>query len=162
MHGWSFNVECLAKIYVSKMSMDEEKMMRRLWGDNNFNVNMKIWTNVEQPEDCDKLLQRAFCQFTMGLIALWMRSIVNKDKEKYTEMMETLNILLKGDEKQLTGKTSIKRSIQTRIREADTLLAMIGHATPLAQKDAEASRREFAGGSHGRPCRERRSSVRQS
>ena len=33
-----------------------------------------------------------------------MRAIMNDDKEKYTETIETPNIVLKGDEKQLTGK----------------------------------------------------------
>ena len=40
----------------------------------------------------------------MGTIAELMRAMMNDDKEKYTEMMEILNIVLKGDEKQLTGK----------------------------------------------------------
>ena len=33
LHGWGFNVERFAKIYASKMGVDKEKMMKRLWGD---------------------------------------------------------------------------------------------------------------------------------
>merc|ERR1712087_349107 len=32
LHGWGFNVERFAKIYASKMGVDKEKMMKRLWG----------------------------------------------------------------------------------------------------------------------------------
>merc|ERR1711953_1261010 len=40
-------------------------------------------------------------------------------------MMGTLNIVLKGDEKTLTGKPLMKRALQIWINAADTLLAMI-------------------------------------
>merc|ERR1711953_860102 len=47
------------------------------------------------------------------------------DKEKYSKMMETLGIVLKGDDKGLTGKPLMKRTMQIWINAADTLLAMI-------------------------------------
>jgi len=50
---------------------------------------------------------------------------MNDDKAKYEKMMGTLNIVLKGDEKVLTGKPLMKRAMQIWINAADTLLAMI-------------------------------------
>jgi len=38
LHGWGFNCERFAKIYASKMGVDKEKMMKRLWGDSFFNA----------------------------------------------------------------------------------------------------------------------------
>jgi len=137
LHGWGFNVERFAKIYASKMGVDKEKMMKRLWGDSYFNQKKKTWTNVAQPEGCDKPLQRAFCQFIMTPIAQLMRSIMNDDKDKYTKMMETLGVVLKGDDKQLTGKPLMKRTMQIWINAADTLLSMIVMKLPsprVAQK----------------------------
>jgi elongation factor 2 len=125
LHGWGFNVERFAKIYASKMGVDKEKMMKRLWGDSYFNQKKKTWTNVAQPEGCDKPLQRAFCQFIMTPIAQLMRSIMNDDKDKYTKMMETLGVVLKGDDRQLVGKPLMKRTMQIWINAADTLLSMI-------------------------------------
>merc|ERR1712061_828056 len=104
LHGWGFNVERFAKIYAAKMGVDKEKMMKLLWGDSFFNAKKKTWTNVMQPEGCDKPLERAFCQFIMGPIAQLMRAIMNDQKEKYSKMMTTLGIVLKGDEKNLPGK----------------------------------------------------------
>merc|ERR550514_1602494 len=125
LHGWGFNVERFAKIYAAKMGVDKEKMMKRLWGDSYFNAKKKTWTNVMQPEGCDKPLPRAFCQFIMTPISQLMRAIMDDQKEKYEKMMTTLGIVLKGDEKQLLGKPLMKRSMQIWINAADTLLSMI-------------------------------------
>merc|ERR1711953_1556790 len=47
------------------------------------------------------------------------------DKEKYSKMMETLGIVLKGDDRNLLGKPLMKRTMQIWINAADTLLSMI-------------------------------------
>merc|ERR1719359_2108134 len=112
-------------------------MMKRLWGDSYFNAKKKTWTNVCQPEGCDKPLPRAFCQFIMTPIAQLMRAIMDDQKEKYEKMMGTLGITLKGDEKSLEGKPLMKRAMQIWINAADTLLSMIVMKLPsprVAQK----------------------------
>merc|ERR1719191_2149553 len=111
--------------------------MKRLWGDSFFNAKKKTWTNVMQPEGCTEPLQRAFCQFIMGPIAQLMRAIMNDDKAKYEKMMTTLGITLKGDDKSLTGKPLMKRTMQIWINAADTLLSVIVSKLPspvVAQK----------------------------
>merc|ERR1712238_478831 len=125
LHGWGFNCERFAKIYASKMGVDKEKMMKRLWGDSFFNAKKKTWTNVQQPEGSTEKLPRAFCQFIMTPINQLMRAIMDDQKEKYEKMMVTLGIVLKGDEKSLTGKPLMKRTMQIWINAADTLLSMI-------------------------------------
>jgi len=137
LHGWGFNVERFAKIYAAKMGVDKEKMMKRLWGDNFFNAKKKTWTNVQQPEGCTEALPRAFCQFIMTPINQLMRAIIEDQKEKYEKMMQTLGITLKGDDKNLTGKPLMKRTMQIWINAADTLLNMIVSKLPspvVAQK----------------------------
>merc|ERR1711981_693019 len=120
----------MGKIYAAKMGVDKEKMMKRLWGDSFFNAKKKTWTNVMQPEGCDQPLQRAFCQFIMGPIAQLMRAIMNDDKAKYEKMMTTLGITLKGDDRSLTGKPLMKRTMQIWINGADALLSMIVSKLP--------------------------------
>merc|ERR1719321_127277 len=63
-------------------------------------------------------------------IAQLMRAIMNDDKEKYEKMMTTLGIVLKGDDRQLTGKPLMKRTMQIWINAADTLLSMIVSKLP--------------------------------
>merc|ERR1719209_547835 len=99
--------------------------MKRMWGDSFFNAKKKTWTNVQQPEGCTEPLQRAFCQFIMTPINQLMRAIMDENKDKYEKMMTTLGITLKGDDKQLTGKPLMKRTMQIWINAADTLLSMI-------------------------------------
>merc|ERR1712232_1344214 len=137
LHGWGFNVERFAKIYAVKMGVDKEKMMKRLWGDSFFNAKKKTWTNVQQPEGVDKPLPRAFCQFIMTPINQLMRAIMDDQKDKYEKMMGTLGIVLKGDDKSLTGKPLMQRTMQIWIDAADTLLSMIVTKLPsprVAQK----------------------------
>merc|ERR1712203_1154057 len=105
--------------------MGKDKMMKRLWGDCFFNAKKKTWTNVQTPEGSSEALPRAFCQFIMTPIAQLMRAIMNDDKAKYEKMMGTLGITLKGDDKNLTGKPLMKRTMQIWINAADTLLSMI-------------------------------------
>eukprot|EP00931_Biecheleriopsis_adriatica_P097240 TRINITY_DN70_c0_g1_i10.p1 TRINITY_DN70_c0_g1~~TRINITY_DN70_c0_g1_i10.p1 ORF type:complete len:840 (-),score=240.92 TRINITY_DN70_c0_g1_i10:263-2782(-) len=133
LHGWGFTTERFAKIYAGKMGVDKKKMMERLWGDTYFNAKKKTWTNVQQPEGCSEPLPRAFCQFIMTPINQLMKAIMNDDKEKYEKMMGSLGIVLKGDEKQLTGKPLMKRTMQIWINAADTLLAMIVTKLPSPQ-----------------------------
>merc|ERR1711988_1598744 len=133
LHGWGFNIERFAKIYAAKMGADKEKMMKRLWGDSFFNAKKKTWTNVMQPEGCDKPLPRAFCQFIMTPINQLMRAIMDDQKEKYTKIMTTLGIQLKGDDKNLIGKPLMKRTMQIWINAADTLLSMIVSKLPSPQ-----------------------------
>merc|ERR550514_1492545 len=125
LHGWGFHVERFARIYASKFGTDKDKMMKRLWGDSFFNAKKKTWTNVIQPEGCDKPLRRAFCQFIMDPITQLMNAIMNDDKAKYEKMMTMLGVTLKGDDKALTGKPLMKRTMQIWINAAETLLAMI-------------------------------------
>jgi len=125
LHGWAFNIERFAKIYAKKFGMDKEKMMKRLWGDAYFNAKKKVWTNVPLPEGETAPLRRAFCQFIMDPINQLMTAIMNDKKEKYEKMLETLNVKLSKEDKQLTGKALMKRTMQTWINAAETLLNMI-------------------------------------
>ena len=135
LHGWGFNAERFAKIYAAKMGVDQEKMMKRLWGDSFYSANKKTLSNVQDQEG--ETVPRAFCQFIMTTINQLMTRIMNDRKGKYEKMMGTLGIVLKGDEKHLTGKTLIKRTMQIWINAADILLSMIVMRLPsprVAQK----------------------------
>merc|ERR1712125_159792 len=114
--------------------VDKEKMMKRLWGDSFFNAKKKVWTNVQQPEGVTEPLPRAFCQFIMGPINQLMRAIMDDKKDKYEKMMTTLGIVLKGDDRNLTGKPLMKRTMQIWINAADTLLSMIVTKLPSPRK----------------------------
>ena len=53
-----------------------------------------------------------------------MRAIMDDQKEKYEKMMGTLGIVLKGDDKSLTGKPLMKSTMQIWFNASDTLLSI--------------------------------------
>ena len=54
-----------------------------------------------------------------------MRATMNDDTDRYTKMMETLNIFLSGEERQPIAEPLKKRSMQIWIGASDTLLEMM-------------------------------------
>merc|ERR1712226_1655954 len=72
----------------------------------------------------------AFCQFIMTPINQLMTAIMQEKKEKYEKVMTTLGVVLKGDEKHLTSKPLMKRTMQIWINAADTLLSMLVSKLP--------------------------------
>merc|ERR1719482_1623086 len=66
-----------------------------------------------------------------------MTAIMQDKKEKYEKMMGTLGVVLKGDDKALTGKPLMKRTMQIWINAAEPLLQTIVMRLPspkVAQK----------------------------
>jgi len=124
LHGWGFSIERFAKIYAQKMGVKKAKMMEHLWGDWYYYPKRKVWT-TSQPEDLKEPLQRAFCQYIMGPINQLIRAIMDQDTDKYEKMMESLGIVLKGEDRELKGKPLMKHVMQTWINAADSLLGMI-------------------------------------
>lgn len=44
LHGWGFNLRQFANLYAAKFGIKEEKLMRRLWGENFYNPKTRQWT----------------------------------------------------------------------------------------------------------------------
>lgn len=123
LHGWAFTIEQFARIYAKRFGADKQTMMDRLWGEWFFNPETKKFTKVSEFEG--KPLRRAFCQFIMDPICALFKAIMNEDAPRYNKMFESLGIVLKGDDKDLTGKALLKKSMQTWLNAGDTLLQMI-------------------------------------
>lgn len=129
LHGWAFTIEKFAKIYSKKFGVEKEKMMQRLWGNNFYNAKEKKWTKQEGPG-----ARRAFCQFIMDPICSLFTSIMSDQTEKYQKMLETLQIELKGEDKNLTSKALLKRCMQLWLPAGDTLLQMVVTHLPSPAK----------------------------
>lgn len=84
VHGWGFNAERFAKIYVTKRRVDKEKMM---WGDTVVDPKKKTRINVQLPEGCTEARPRAFCQFIVTPIHQPMRFIMDGQTDKHERMM---------------------------------------------------------------------------
>ena len=120
LHSWAFTLNKFAKMYATKFGVDEDKMVKRLWGDSYFDGKRKKWTT----ESADGA-QRAFCQFCMEPIRNLFDAVMNEKKDKMEKMMKALNIVLKGDEKELSQKKLLKCIMQKFLPASDALLQMI-------------------------------------
>lgn len=56
---WAFTLRTFAKIFAKKSGIAEEKMMKKLWGDNYFDAEAKKW-KTEPISESGKPLKRAF------------------------------------------------------------------------------------------------------
>jgi elongation factor 2 len=124
LHGWAFTVRQFATRYAKKFGVDREKMMDRLWGDHFFNPKTKKWTSKETDAD-GKPLERAFNMFILDPIFRLFSAIMNFKKEETTNLLEKLEIVLKGDEKELEGKALLKVVMRKFLPAADAMLEMI-------------------------------------
>ncbi|GMM36721.1 elongation factor 2 [Saccharomycopsis crataegensis] len=124
LHGWAFTVRQFATRYAKKFGVDREKMMKRLWGDSFFNPKTKKWAKKEKDEK-GKQLERAFNMFVLDPIFRLFTAIMNYKKEEIPALLEKLDIVLKGAEKELEGKALLKTVMRKFLPAADALLEMI-------------------------------------
>jgi len=47
---WGFSLTRFAQIFADKFKSDKKKMMEKLWGDNYFDSERKVWTTNEVTE----------------------------------------------------------------------------------------------------------------
>jgi len=121
LHQWGFTLKKFAKMYASKFGTQEDKMMQKLWGDWFFDAKGKKW----KKNDGSGTLKRAFVQFIMDPIVKMFDAIINEKTQKYNKMMKAVGVTLKGDDKELTGKPLLKRTMQLWLPASDAVLEMI-------------------------------------
>lgn len=56
---WAFTLRTFARFYSKKTGISEDKMMKKLWGDNYFDPESKKW-RAEPISESGKPLKRAF------------------------------------------------------------------------------------------------------
>jgi len=120
LHQWGFTLKKFARIYAKKFGIEESKMMDKLWGDWFFDADAKKWK-----KSSDGKTKRAFCQFIMDPIIKMFDAIMNDKKAKYEKMMKMVGVELKTEDKELTGKPLLKRTMQKWLPAADAVLEMI-------------------------------------
>eukprot|EP01121_Diplochlamys_sp_Union-15-3_P008695 TRINITY_DN232_c0_g1_i10.p1 TRINITY_DN232_c0_g1~~TRINITY_DN232_c0_g1_i10.p1 ORF type:complete len:841 (-),score=214.23 TRINITY_DN232_c0_g1_i10:28-2550(-) len=124
LHGWGFTLTKFADMYAKKFGVERSKLMSRLWGDNYFDPATKKWkTNPTGSNGKD--IPRAFCQFILDPIYKLFDAIMKDHKDKIEKMLKGLNIQLKSDEKELTGKNLLKTIMKKFLPAAEALLEMI-------------------------------------
>jgi elongation factor 2 len=133
LFGWAFTLTRFARIYSEKFKVDMDKMMQKLWGDNYFDAKAKKWKTEDVADDGGNL-KRCFVQFIMEPVIRLCRNIMEGNIEAVWKMLNSLEIVLKTEEKEMRGKDLFKNVFQKWINAADALLEMIVMKLPSPAK----------------------------
>ncbi|XP_052794271.1 elongation factor 2-like [Mya arenaria] len=126
LHGWAFTLKDFAKMYCNKFKIPEEKMMKRLWGDNFFNEPEKKWTK-QCTGEMTPLKCRGFNKYILTPIYQVFDLCKNSDgkDEKPLKLAEKLGVKLTSEEKEQAGKLLLKTVMRKWLPAGDALLQMI-------------------------------------
>lgn len=124
LHGWGFTLTKFAKMYSAKFGVSEDKMMKKLWGNNFFDPSAKKWTKKQTGKD-GKQLTRGFCQFVLAPIYQLFDSVMNDKKEQMNKILTSLGINLTSEAENLPTKKKLKHIMQKFLPAADALLEML-------------------------------------
>merc|ERR1719430_528396 len=120
LHSWAFTMKNFAQMYSSKFKIPVEKLMRRLWGDNFFNMTDKKWVKQGNPTCI-----RGFIQFILTPIYNVFETCMTKTHEDALALAEKMSIKLTADEKDLREKQLLKVMMRKWLPAGDALLQMI-------------------------------------
>lgn len=121
---WAFTLAKFSRLYSKKFGIDQDKMMKKLWGDNFFDAAGKKWRTEGLTED-GKPIRRAFAQFIMDPVCKLCQNIMDGKKADYDDMLVKLGIELTQEERQGTDKALLKTVMSKWLPAADCLLEMM-------------------------------------
>lgn len=121
---WAFTLRTFARIYSQKFGISEDKMMKKLWGDNYFDIEAKKW-KTEPISDSGKPLNRAFVEFIMNPIIKLIKAATEDKEEIYNNMLVKLEIELTQEDRKETGKKLMKTIMRKWLPAADCLIGMM-------------------------------------
>jgi len=125
LHGWAFTLKQFAEMYSEKFKIDVNKLMRKLWGDNFFNVKSKKWQSQKEEDN-----KRSFNMYVLDPIYKVFQAIMGYKKEDTASLLQKLNIELKPEDKDKDGKQLLKVVMRTWLPAGETLLQMIAIHLP--------------------------------
>ena len=87
-------------------------MMERLWGDNFFDPATKKWTKKNTGSATCK---RGFVQLVYDPIKTVVEACMNDNRTKLYNLCDKLGVTLKSEQKELSGKSLMKATLQNWI-----------------------------------------------
>lgn len=121
LQSWGFTIRNFANIYSGKFNIPAEKLIKKLWGDNFFNVKTKKWSSKKSSEDD----VRGFNQYILTPIYMVFDAIATKTREEQTTLLQKIGVKLTEAEQNLPDKQRLKAIMHQWLPAGDSLLEMI-------------------------------------
>lgn len=104
-------------------------MVQRLWGDNFFDAQERVWKKHNQGAN-GKTLKRGFVEFILEPIIKVYKLIQAENKEKVVQILTNLNITLTKEQHDLTGRAFRKAVFSSWLPVQKCLINMIESHLP--------------------------------
>jgi len=127
--GWGFTLLKFARLYSAKWGISNDKLMKKLWGDNYYFPTTKKWSTKQYNKAGEKGV-RGFCQFIIKPIDNLFIAVMDEKKAEYEAMLTALGVTIPKDARDLVGKPFLKRIMQTWLPAEESLLMMIVNHLP--------------------------------
>lgn len=129
LQGWGFTITKFANMYCTKFGVSKGKLMKKLWGDNYFNMKKKKFTSKCHTKD-GKTLERCFVSFILKPIENLIKAVMSEKEKIYMPMLAKLGVTIPKDAVDFIGKPLLKRIMQTWLPAADSLMEMLINHLP--------------------------------
>lgn len=139
LHQWAFTLKTFAKMYAGKFKTTRAKMIRRLWGDMFYNRKGE-WKKGSLSGE--KEWKRGFVGMVLDPIYQMFDAIMTEKKDKFEKMVTSLGLVLRPEDRDLTGRNLLKRVMQKWMPAGDAILEMIVNHLP-SPKEAQAYRTDM-------------------
>merc|ERR1711998_587406 len=117
LQSWAFTLMHFANLYASKFKTDADKLVKKMWGNNFFDVKSGKWSKKETDTNV-----RGFCKFVLEPIF------------KMSKLINMCGVNLTSDEKDLVLKPLVKTVMRKWLPASDALLEMICLPLPSPAK----------------------------
>lgn len=126
LHGWGFTLRQFALMYARKLKVDVKKMMKRLWGENYYNPELKKWNKTGGHGYI-----RGFNKFILEPLYKVLRTCKEgNNTEELKSLAKKLDINLTVEELELTGKDLMVATMKKWLPAGDSMFEMIALHLP--------------------------------
>ncbi|KAK3096958.1 hypothetical protein FSP39_005099 [Pinctada imbricata] len=119
LHGWAFTLKDFAKMYKKKFGIEENKLMKKLWGNNFYSEKEKKWSSEQSNGE------RGFTKYILKAIYHVFDTCMKKTKAEALALVEKMGVKLTPEEKDTEGKVLLKTVMRKWLPAGDAMLQMI-------------------------------------
>ncbi|ELU13261.1 hypothetical protein CAPTEDRAFT_217885 [Capitella teleta] len=129
LHGWGFTLRQIADFYASKLKVDSQKLMTRLWGSHFYNAEQRKWKSTG-----GEGYERGFNKFVLRPIYKVLHACLEKKEEELASVLTTLGIKLTSEESELNGKDLMRAVMRRWLPAGDAMVEVIVRHLPSAKE----------------------------